>query len=192
MLVGWPIASALSGRMLFATGGQVLVRAGFGIVALSAITLDYLVHHGAAPNALRACMFMFGTGMGLANTALIITVQDSVPFSRRGVATASTMFFRTIGGAVAVGVLGALVAHVLAGRVPEAVLDALLGPDHGRSLGEAEVARYRIDVQAGMSPIFHVLAVMATVGAGIALLFPRVDVGGTAQAPKDMPAGEVV
>lgn len=188
MLVGWPLASAASGRMLFALGGQLLVRTGFSIVALSAITLDFLVHHGGTPNALRACMFAFGTGMGLANTALIITVQDSVPFSRRGVATASTMFSRTIGGAVAVGVLGAIVAHVLAGRVPEAVLDALLGPDHGRSLGEGEVARYRIDVQAGMTPIFHVLAVLATLGAGLGMLFPRVAVG----APKDVPAAEVV
>lgn len=191
MLVGWPLASAASGRMLFWAGGQRLVRTGFSVVALSAIALDFLVHHGGTPNALRACMFAFGTGMGLANTALIITVQDSVPFSRRGVATASTMFFRTIGGAVAVGVLGALVAHVLHGRVPEAVLDALLGPDHGRSLGEGEVARYRGDVQAGMTPIFHVLAVMAAVGAGLGMLFPRVDVGGS-PAPKDVPAGEVV
>jgi len=188
MLVGWPLASAASGRMLFALGGQVLVRAGFSVVALSAIALDYLVHHGGSPNALRVCMFAFGTGMGLANTALIITVQDSVPFSRRGVATASTMFFRTIGGAVAVGVLGALVAHVLHGRVPEVVLDALLGPDHGKSLGEGEVARYRGDVQAGMSPIFHVLAAMAVLGAGLGMLFPRVVVG----ASKDLTAGEVV
>jgi EmrB/QacA subfamily drug resistance transporter len=188
MLVGWPIASAASGRMLFWAGSQPLVRAGFTIVALSAVALDWLVHHGASPNALRVSMFAFGTGMGLANTALIITVQDSVPFSRRGVATASTMFFRTIGGAVAVGVLGALVAHVLQGRVPEAVLDALLGPDHGRSLGEGEVARYRLDVQAGMSPIFHVLAAMAIVGAGLGMLFPRVRLGA-----KDVPAaGEAI
>jgi len=187
MLVGWPLASAAAGRMLFWAGGHRLVRAGCSVVALSAIVLDYLVHHGSTPNAMRVCMFCFGTGMGLANTALIITVQDSVPFSRRGVATASIMFFRTIGGAIAVGVLGAIVAHVLAGRVPEAVLDALLGPDHGRSLGD-EVARYRTDVQAGMTPIFHVLAVLAILGAGLGMLFPRVHLG----APKDLPAGEVV
>jgi EmrB/QacA subfamily drug resistance transporter len=177
MLVGWPIASAASGRMLLTTGTRPLVRVGFGLVALSAITLDVLVHHAGTPNALRACMFVFGTGMGLANTALIITVQDSVPFSRRGVATASTMFFRTIGGAVTVGVLGALVARALAGNVPEPVLDALLGPDHGRSLGDAEITRYRGEMQSGMSPIFHILAALAVIGAALGMLFPRVRVG---------------
>ncbi len=176
MLVGWPIASALSGRLLISVGTQPLVRLGFVIVAASAVALDFMVHTSGSANALRACMFMFGTGMGLANTALIITVQDSVPFQRRGVATASTMFFRTIGGAVAVGILGALLAHALGGRVPEPVLDALLGPDHGRTLG-AEVARYRGEMRDGMSPIFHVLAVMSVIGAALGMLFPRVHVG---------------
>ncbi len=176
MLVGWPIASALSGRLLISVGTQPLVRLGFVIVAASAVALDFMVHTSGSANALRACMFMFGTGMGLANTALIITVQDSVPFQRRGVATASTMFFRTIGGAVAVGILGALLAHALAGRVPEPVLDALLGPDHGRTLG-GEVARYRGEMRDGMSPIFHVLAVMSVIGAALGMLFPRVHVG---------------
>ncbi len=176
MLIGWPIASALSGRLLLSVGTQPLVRLGFSLVAISAVLLDYLVHASASANALRACMFVFGTGMGLANTALIITVQDSVPFSRRGVATASTMFFRTIGGAVAVGVLGAVLAHALDGRVPESVLDSILGPDHGRALGAAAVERYRDEMQSGMSPIFHVLAVMSVIGAGFGMLFPRVRV----------------
>jgi len=177
MLIGWPIASALSGRLLLVVGTQPLVRLGFSLVALSAIGLDVLVHAGASANALRVCMFAFGIGMGLANTALIITVQDSVPFSRRGVATASTMFFRTIGGAVAVGILGAVLAHALAGRVPESVLDALLGPDHGRSLGAEAVDRYRSEMQIGMAPIFHVLAAMSVLGAALGMFFPRVRVG---------------
>jgi EmrB/QacA subfamily drug resistance transporter len=175
MLVGWPIASATSGRLLLIVGTQPLVRLGFSLVAVSAVTLDALVHVGGSANALRVAMFFFGVGMGLANTALIITVQDSVPFSRRGVATASTMFFRTIGGAVAVGVLGALLAHALGGRVPESVLDAMLGPNHGRSFGVA-LDGYRGELQAGMAPIFQVLAGMSVIGAGLGMLFPRVRV----------------
>jgi EmrB/QacA subfamily drug resistance transporter len=175
MLIGWPIASALSGRLLLVFGARPLVRGGFSVVALSAIALDGLVHEGASVGALRACMFVFGIGMGLASTANIITVQDSVPFQRRGVATAGTMFFRTIGGAVLVGVLGAVLARAIAGRVPERVLDALLGPEHGRSLG-AGVTPYRIEMQAGMAPLFHVVAAVAVVGAIVALLYPSVRV----------------
>jgi len=188
MLIGWPLASAASGRLLLVVGTQPLVRFGFSLVAAAALALDVLVHHGSGPNAMRACMFAFGVGMGLANTALIITVQDSVSYSRRGVATASTMFFRTIGGAVLVGVLGAVLARGLAGRVPESVLDELLGPEHGRALAPADLERYRAAVQVGMGPIFHVLGAMGIVGAMLGFLFPRTRVGasptGLAAAPE--------
>jgi EmrB/QacA subfamily drug resistance transporter len=182
MLVGWPIASALSGRWLLRVGTRPLVRTGFSLVAVASIVLDVLVMRGSGENPLRACMFVFGVGMGLANTALIITVQDSVPFSRRGVATASTMFFRMIGGAIAVGVLGVVLARGLAGRVPEEILDQLLGPEHGRNIAAAELAGYRADVQQGMVPIFHVLAGMGVLGAMLGFLFPDVIVGASAPA----------
>ncbi len=174
MLVGWPIASALSGRILLVVGPRPLVRFGFALVAVSAIALDWLVHGGAPLGAIRGCMFAFGVGMGLASTANIITVQDSVPFQRRGVATASTMFFRTIGGAVSVGVLGAVLARSLGGHVPESVLDSLLGPDHGQSLGADVVRRYRFAMQAGMAPLFHILAALGVVAAIVGALYPRV------------------
>jgi len=176
MLVGWPLASALSGRILLVTGARPLVRTGIALVAVAAIALDLLVHGGASLGALRATMFAFGVGMGLASTANLITVQDSVPYQRRGVATAGTMFFRTIGGAVLVGVLGAVLARSIAGRVPESVLDALLGPDHGHGLG-ADVAPYRAALQVGMVPLFHVLAAVAIAGALVALSYPSVRIG---------------
>jgi len=162
---------------LLVVGTQPLVRIGFSLVAVAAIVLDVIVHRGAGPNTMRVCMFFFGVGMGLANTALLITVQDSVSFAQRGVATASTMFFRTIGGAVLVGVLGAVLAHGLAGQVPESVLDELLGPEHGRSLASGDLEHYRAAVQVGMGPIFHALGALGVVGAMLGFLFPRVQVG---------------
>jgi EmrB/QacA subfamily drug resistance transporter len=176
MLVGWPLASALSGRILLAVGARPLVRFGMSIVGVAAIALDVMLHRGASLDAIRVCMFVFGTGMGLASTANVITVQDSVPFQRRGVATASMMFFRTIGGAIAVGVLGAVLAHSLAGRVPENVLDALLGPEHGKSLGAEAVRSYRGEMQAGMGPLFHILAIVGALGAIVSALYPRVHI----------------
>ena len=40
--------------------------------------------------------------------SLIISVQNSVEWGNRGVATATTQFFRTIGGAIWVAVMGAI------------------------------------------------------------------------------------
>jgi len=174
MLVGWPLASALSGRILLAVGARPLVRFGSSIVAVAAVVLDVMLHRSAPIDAIRACMFVFGVGMGLASTANVITVQDSVPFGRRGVATASMMFFRTIGGAIAVGVLGAVLARSLAGRVPESVLDSLLGPEHGRGLAAELVRGYRGEMQAGMGPLFHVIAAIGIAGALVSMFYPHV------------------
>jgi hypothetical protein len=173
MLVGWPLMAALSGRLLLKVGTRPLVRGGFFLVALASVALDRAVVAGYGVNSLRATMFLFGAGMGLANTALLIAVQESVSATQRGVATASTMFFRTIGGAVLVGALGAMLAHAVAGRLPDDVLASILGPDHGRGLGSAALAAYSQTLRVGMSPIFHTIAVMAAVGAALSWAFPE-------------------
>ncbi len=95
MLLGWPIASAVSGRLLPRTGFRPLVRIGLVCVALGMIAIYASLDRGLWP--LRIGAFLMGTGMGLANTAVIIAVQESVGHRERGVATASTMFSRSIG-----------------------------------------------------------------------------------------------
>jgi hypothetical protein len=183
MLVGWPLASAFSGRILLLTGPRPLVRVGFSVVAVASVLLDVLVARGAGTTPLLVAMFALGTGMGLANTALIIAVQESVGFAQRGVVTANSMFFRSIGGALAVGILGAVMARVIGGRVPEDVLDALLGPMHGRELDPKALAGLGATLHEGMAPIFHVLAGLSVVGAVSALFFPRVSLSGQAAKP---------
>ena len=187
MLVGWPLASTLSGRILLTTGPRPLVRVGFSIVAVASVLLDALVTNGAGTTPLLGAMFVLGTGMGLANTALIIAVQESVGFAQRGVVTANSMFFRSIGGALAVGMLGAVMAHILAGRVPEDVLDALLGPMHGRGLDPATLRGLGATLHEGMAPIFHVLAGISVLGAVSGLFFPRVSLTDQASKPAQTP-----
>ncbi len=58
------------------------------------------------------------------NTALILAVQTSVEWTERGAATASTMFFRSMGGTVAVALLGALLKQTLVSN-PQLPLDSI-------------------------------------------------------------------
>src|SRR3989440_6970334 len=50
------------------------------------------------------------------STVLILAVQNAVPWNVRGVATASTQFFRTIGGTVGVAVMGTILNLQMAAR----------------------------------------------------------------------------
>jgi len=173
MLVGWPIASALSGRLLARVGPRPLVRIGFVILCAASIALSFLLGGSARLSAIGATMFVMGTGMGLANTALLIAVQESASWKERGVATASTMFFRTIGGAIAVGALGALLAARLGNDVPMDLLNALLGPDHGRNLPPEKLALLSLRLGGALHVVFQVIAGISVVALVAGLLFPK-------------------
>jgi EmrB/QacA subfamily drug resistance transporter len=182
MAIGWPIASALSGRFLHRVGYRPLIRGGLAVSFLSALGLALLLRPGAPAWLPRVLTGLYGVGLGLVNTPTVIAVQTSVPWNRRGVATASTMFFRTIGGTVAVGVLGGLLAASLAGgpATPEQV-EQLLGPERGL-LDPAVLASVAGALQAGMTRVFQAAAAIAGAALAVGMAFPPVPVA-TAAAP---------
>jgi EmrB/QacA subfamily drug resistance transporter len=178
MAVTWPIASAVSGRLVRKVGFRALVRTGFLVVAACAVVLALLMGRGASPKQLRIAAAMFGVGMGLANTPLVIAVQTSVGFSQRGVATASTMFFRNIGGTVAVGVMGVVLARaLLTGAARETggapLVAQILGPGRG-SVDRTLLASISGDLSLGLTRIMWIIAAMAIGAAIVALFFPDV------------------
>lgn len=172
MLVGWPVASAVAGRLLGRTGYRVLVRAGLGTLAVSTFALWRLLAGGGGTAGMRLVMLLFGAGMGLANTAMIVVVQERAGFAMRGVATASTLFFRTIGGAVAVGALGALLARRLSGVVSESQLRQMLGPEHGAGVDPAVLHAAGAHLAAGMASLFGVIALLGALAALTGPFFP--------------------
>lgn len=172
--IGWPISSTLAGRILPRTGYKALIRGGLALTFCAALGLSFLLRPGADLWSLRATMLFYGLGLGFANTPLIIAVQSSVPWNQRGVATASTMFSRSIGGTLAVGILGGVLAAALAaGGAPPVVVDKLLGPE--RSFLPAALVRSLSGVlQGGMERIFQAVAVIAFAGFAASLLFPSI------------------
>ncbi len=175
MVVGWPIASAIGGRVLPRVGFRPLIRAGLAISAISAAALALFLRPGASLHVPQAATAAFGAGLGFANTALLIAVQTSVEWRQRGVATASTMFARTIGGTLAVGALGGVLAAALLGdaSIPVEAADQLLGPTHGAGLEEAVVRALTGSLQSGLGVVFWAIAGIALVAAVTGWAFPH-------------------
>src|SRR5258705_7557967 len=172
MVIGWPIASAISGRVLPRVGFRPLVRWGLSISAVAAVALALLLRPGVSLHVPQAITALFGIGLGLANTALLIAVQTSVEWRRRGVATASTMFARTIGGTLAVGVLGALLTAALLrdSSIPPGAADQLLGPAHGAGLDPAGIRAPAGSLQDGLCTDSRSIATHAVVLGAATLL----------------------
>jgi EmrB/QacA subfamily drug resistance transporter len=178
MAVSWPIASAIAGRLIPRLGYRILVRSGFTVVAAS--TLAFLLLIGRHPSAgdLRLAGIAFGLGMGMALTPVTIAVQTSVSFAERGVATASTMFFRSIGGTIGVGVMGVVLARdLLANAITREaggsdLIAKILGPDR-RQVSADILGAIAGDLHVG---VFHIACIWVALGAmavAAAFAFPR-------------------
>ena len=126
---------------------------------------------------LRVLSGFFGFGMGLANAPLVIAVQASVGFSQRGVATASTMFFRNIGGTIGVGAMGVTLARaLLAGTAHEggaSLVARILGAER-RNVDPELLASVSGDLAVGLTRVMALIAALTVGCAILAWLFPNV------------------
>ena len=112
MSIGWPLASAFSGR--------VYLRIGFRDTALVGIILcvsrgDRLfpVHGiGSGLGAVVASM-VIGAGFGFLSTSLIVGVQSLIDWNRRGVVTGANLFSRQLGQALGAAIYGSIANAVL-------------------------------------------------------------------------------
>jgi len=178
MSIGWPIASTTSGWLLMRFGYRpfILLGASFGILGCMVLaTADPA--SGRLP--IMAAMFLLGLGLGFSSTPYLLAVQNAVPWNRRGVATSSVQFFRSIGGAIAIAALGAVLNLELAQRVgaevdPNVALNPTLRATYpAETLGSLVEA-----LDSGLGTIFLVMTAMAAGGLLVSLFFP----GGSAQS----------
>ncbi|MFK9092249.1 MDR family MFS transporter [Bacillus salipaludis] len=107
MSIGWPIASTLSGRMLISMGyrktsiigGVFLIIGSIAFVTMSA---------SSGPIWAAVGSFFVGVGMGLTSTAFIVSIQSTVDWQQRGIATAANMFMRNLGNTIGAAMLGGI------------------------------------------------------------------------------------
>lgn len=180
MAIAWPVASALSGRLIPRHGFRPLVRTGVGILFVATLYLVWTLTHSPGTTTIKIASAAFGFGMGLMNTPLVIAIQTSVTWSERGVATASTMFFRSIGGTVGVGVMGAVFAHtlmqnpLLQDRGGSALVARILGPER-KSVPADLLARIAGDLEHGVVLVAWIVVGLAVAAVVAAAFFPVVE-----------------
>jgi MFS family permease len=127
MSVGWPLASSVSGRLYLRVGFRDTALFG-GAVAVGASVFFADLGADAGPGLLAVASFVLGVGLGFAATALLVGVQSSVGWERRGVVTGANMFMRYLGSALGAAVFGSIVNSTLSGYLrgaPPAVAAAL-------------------------------------------------------------------
>src|SRR6266568_2299506 len=117
LLLAWPIAATLSGRIVIRYGYRFAASLGMALSTIGTGMVILFTRDTGLPFIITAMIFI-GTGLGFASTSFILAVQNAVPWNLRGVATATTQFFRTIGGTVGIAVMGTILNIQMAWRFP--------------------------------------------------------------------------
>jgi MFS family permease len=173
ILIGWPIASTIAGRLLLrvgyrsmALGGGALIVAGSALLAVTGA--------GTGRLQIMTSMMIVGLGLGFTSMPYLLGVQNAVPWQRRGVATSSVQFFRNIGGAISVAALGALLnARLQSVAGPGVDANAALDPAMRARLDPAALHKLTSALGHGLQGTFAAIAVLSAVFLATALLFPR-------------------
>ncbi len=119
----WVLASIVAARLLLRVGARVSTVVGTSAVFVATMALPWLAV-GSSRASVFADIALMGTGLGFAMLSLLLAVQHSVARSELGVATSLNLFARSIGGAVGVAIMGAILAAGLGGsRLGPGVLD---------------------------------------------------------------------
>lgn len=164
MALGLPAASALAARLYLTWGLRPTTVLGGVITLVGAGSLALFAPH-PSPWTVAACAALVGIGFGFTTVPGLVALQESVPWNQRGTVTGLVTFFRSLGQALGVASLGALVKVVL----------------ENSALGEQNP----LTVQATGQAVFLAAAVFAIVHLLAALAIPRIRYESREAAPRD-------
>jgi MFS family permease len=178
VMLTWALSGVFSAPLIVKWGyrktswlGASLIVTGFTGLILCAL-LD------APRPVLAAVLAITGFGFGPASMGYLLSAQNAVPWQRRGIVTGSIHFFRTAGGAIGIGILGALF-NTLAGPKLAALREggitpaALLDP-HQRSGMSAQLLQAAgHSIAVSLHWVFMVMLAVAVVQLIVTSFMPR-------------------
>ncbi|GAA2613082.1 MFS transporter [Paractinoplanes durhamensis] len=111
MIFGLLLSSTIAGQLItkfgkwkmYLVAGAIVMTAGMLLLATIDATTSVLL--------LSIHMLVLGVGVGMLMQNLVLAAQNDVPATELGAATSALTFFRSLGGAIGVSALGAVLAN---------------------------------------------------------------------------------
>ncbi len=118
LFLAWAISVAVAAKVVIRFGFRTTAMVGMSLITLGMVGLAVGAMYPAwSVRIFQVSLAVTGVGFGPASLSCILNVQNEVDWNRRGVATGSLQYFRTLGGAVGVGALGATLAFEFGRRL---------------------------------------------------------------------------
>jgi len=168
LFLGWVLSSIAGARLSVRTGYRRVTTAGVALIAAGFLML-VMMRVDAGRQMLLAAALVLGCGMGLSMLALLLAIQHGVERSRLGLATSLNQFSRSIGAAVGVAMMGAMLARSMAG------LD-LPGGAHGLAGATLKLeGPARLQLAGALQQVFALGAGMTVLALVSCVFLPAVD-----------------
>ena len=148
MMLSMVVAATLSGQALSRLGGHYRLQGLIGIgVMTSGVVLTSRMTADTSFGQAVASIMLTGLGLGITFPSFTIAVQNAAPANQLGAVTSATQFYRSIGGALGLAVLGSLMANRFAAGLRESLPPTLM-----QALPQDQLARMEENPQALVNP----------------------------------------
>ncbi len=182
MVFGLFAVSTTVGQLISRTGRYKGFMIAGGVVLTTGLLLLSTIDYETSFVVVGAYLMILGAGVGALMQNLVLAVQNTLSISEIGSGTAMIAFFRTLGGAIGISALGAVLSHQVTASittglaelgVPASAMDGGTGsiPDV-TALPEAVRTVVEKAYGDGIADIFLVAAPLAVI-ATIAIIFMK-------------------
>ncbi len=168
LFLGWVFTSVAAARLTVKLGYRTLAVTGSVLMTVGFVGL-VLVGADSPRSAVGASGLILGSGMGLSMLSLLLAVQHGVPRTHLGLATSLSQFSRSIGAAIGVAAMGALMTRQLVG------VTLTGGTETMATTGAMLTGAARVQFAAALHNVFIAGAVAATASLIATFFLPPVD-----------------
>ena len=148
MMMSMVVAAALSGQALSRLGGHYRLQSLIGIgIMTGGIVLTSRMTPDTSFGQAVASIMVTGLGLGMTFPSFTIAVQNASPAGQLGAVTSATQFYRSIGGALGLAILGSFMANRFAAGLQDS-----LPPAIRQALPADQLARMEENPQALVNP----------------------------------------
>ena len=148
MMLSMVVAATLAGQTLSRFGGHYRIQGLIGIAIMCGgmVLMSRMTAETSFAQAVASIVIM-GLGLGITFPSFTISVQNAVPHNLLGVVTSATQFYRSVGGALGLAVLGSYMANRFAAGLSDS-----LSPEIRESLPAEKLAEMSNNPQALVNP----------------------------------------
>jgi len=190
LMLSWVTMSVVGGRLMLRLGYRIITVFGFAVLTLAFILLA-MFDRDTPTVLLYPNLVLIGTGLGLTMLTLLIAVQQAVERPKLGIATSLNQFSRSIGGALGVAIMGAILTVGLASQLyTVAENDAsgfthdqaekfaanpndIIEPESKAALEPETLAILQEAMAAAIHPVFWAGAIMSFLALIIVMFLPK-------------------